>query len=36
MKEGHAADFGFSAEELARRACFEFETWLPRVLSLSS
>lgn len=33
MKEGHASDFGFSTEELARRACFEFESWLPRVLS---
>ena len=33
MREGHAADFGFTADELAKRACFEFETWLPRVLS---
>ena len=28
MREGHADDFGFSAEELARRACYEFETHL--------
>ncbi|CAE7204440.1 unnamed protein product, partial [Symbiodinium pilosum] len=33
MKEGHAGDFGLATEELARRACYEFETWLPRVLS---
>lgn len=33
MREGHAEDFGFTAEELAKRACYEFETWLPRVLS---
>eukprot|EP00435_Cladocopium_sp_Y103_P035976 s168_g9.t1 len=33
MREGHAEDFGFTTEELAKRACYEFETWLPRVLS---
>ena len=33
MREGHAEDFGFTAEELAKRACYEFETWLPRVMS---
>jgi len=33
LREDHGADFGFTAEELAKRACYEFETWLPRVLS---
>ncbi|CAJ1397036.1 unnamed protein product [Effrenium voratum] len=33
LREGHGEDFGLAAEALAQRACYEFETWLPRVLS---
>ena len=33
LREGHGADFGLTSQALASRACYEFETWLPRVLS---